>query len=302
MIKFNHIVNTILKEGRIPKNDVYSNIEIDATGFQSKLAEGKIDGLIQEWSGKSWLGGLPADKLRGILDQIASDLVEFPPNSRKEMQGTINSVLAKGVNRKDLQVKLTTKISNLLFTKEFNLIKVKESEGGGEQTVNQTRTGQSPENKVKAAGGELSGERFNAKASWEVLEAEGRKLDGDDRSIFYRVWEVVEPTGAEINPKNINEVYGAIGGELEARKFLQRLVNRNVIVPVDKFTGKEGDEEAGELPDKTDALDRLEDEHIDIYKQLGNFAPPPMGHNGGKYSRDEQDYSGDERVKSAWGF
>ncbi len=290
MIRFNHTVNTVIKEGRLAKNDVYSNIEIDATGFQTKLSEGKVDGLIQEWASKSWLGGIPAEKLRAILDQIAKDLVEFPPTSYEEMQGTISSVISKSVNRKDLQVKLTRKVSNLLTTKEFNLITVKEAESGGEQTVNQNRTGQSPENKVKAVGGGSQGERFNAKASWEVLESEGRKLDGDDRAVFYRVWEVVEPKGAEITPKNIKEVYAAIGGELEARKFLQRLVNRGVLVAADASKEEEEGEGTGEVP----IPDRVEDDNVDVDRELGNFAP--------KYSRDEPDYSGDERVKSAWGF
>lgn len=257
MFKFDYTADKLIKEGRIAKNDVYSNIEIDASGFQTKLQEGKVDGLIQEWSGKSWLGGIPAEKLREIMDKIAADLIEFPPVSYEEMTTTISSAISKFVNRKDLQVKLTRKVSNLLTTEAFNLIKVKEAAPSTERTVSQKRTGQNPGEEPKT--GNAEGTRFNANAAWEVVESEARKLDGDDREIFHRINEVAELNSGEINPKNIKEIYNVIGGELEARKFLQRLVNLSVLVPVDKNSGKEGDEEAGELPDKVEALDRDDD-------------------------------------------
>lgn len=131
MSKFNFLVENMLvdlKEGRIPKSAQFSNIEIDASSFANKLKAGDMNELIEAWSTKKWLGGLPQDKIREILNNIAEDLTEYPPRSYTELWAQIENKVRDGVpTRKDLVQKMTRVTANLLTDPSFGLIKTVEA-------------------------------------------------------------------------------------------------------------------------------------------------------------------------------
>jgi hypothetical protein len=131
MSKFNFLVENMLvdlKEGRIPKSAQFSNIEIDASAFADKLNAGDMNELIEAWSTKKWLGGLPQDKIREILNNLAADLTEYPPRSYTELWAQIETQVREGVpTRKDLVQKMTRVTANLLTDPSFGLIKTVEA-------------------------------------------------------------------------------------------------------------------------------------------------------------------------------
>lgn len=137
MSKFNFLVENMLvdlKEGRIPKSAQFSNIEIDASSFADKLKAGDMNELIEAWSTKKWLGGLPQDKIREILNNLAEDLIEYPPRSYTELWAQIETKVREGVpTRKDLVQKMTRVTANLLTDPSFGLIKTVEAPAETEQ-------------------------------------------------------------------------------------------------------------------------------------------------------------------------
>lgn len=128
MIKFDilceKITSELIKEGRTRKTDRYSNIEIDASAFENKLKAGELDELVKVWSSKSWMGGLPEDKLKSVLTDLAKNLTDTPATSYSDLIGTIESEVGKITNRKDLKVKITRVISNLLTDDAYGLTKI----------------------------------------------------------------------------------------------------------------------------------------------------------------------------------
>jgi hypothetical protein len=124
-----------LNEGRIPKSAQFSNIEIDASAFADKLKAGDMNELIEAWSTKKWLGGLPQDKIREILNNLAADLTEYPPRSYTELWAQIETQVREGVpTRKDLVQKMTRVTANLLTDSSFGLIKTVEAPAETENT------------------------------------------------------------------------------------------------------------------------------------------------------------------------
>jgi hypothetical protein len=131
MSKFNLLVENILtdlNEGRIPKSAQYSNIEIDASSFASKLEAGDMNEFIEAWSSKKWLGGLSQERIKDILKNIADDLTEYPPRSFTELWSQIETKVRDAIpTRKDLVEKITRQISNLLTNPAFGLTKTVEA-------------------------------------------------------------------------------------------------------------------------------------------------------------------------------
>jgi hypothetical protein len=143
MFKFNilceKITSNLLQEGRTRKSEKYSNIEIDSSAFNEKLKQGDLDELIKVWSSKSWMGGLPEDKLKDILNNISDQLLETPPSAYTDLIGTVESKVSEATNRKDLRVKITRVITNLLTDESYGLTKITASPAPKEvtQTVSQ---------------------------------------------------------------------------------------------------------------------------------------------------------------------
>jgi hypothetical protein len=140
MSKFNFLVENMLvdlNEGRIPKSAQFSNIELDASAFADKLKGGDMNELIEAWSTKKWLGNLPQDKIREILNNLAEDLTEYPPRSYTELWAQIESKVREGVpTRKDLVQKMTRVTANLLTDPSFGLIKTVEAPAEEKPQVN----------------------------------------------------------------------------------------------------------------------------------------------------------------------
>lgn len=128
MIKFDilceKITSELVQEGRTRKTERYSNIEIDASAFENKLKAGELDELVKVWSSKSWMGGLPEEKLKSILTDLAKDLTDSPATSYSDLIGTIESQVSNATNRKDLRVKITRVIANLLTDEAYGLTKI----------------------------------------------------------------------------------------------------------------------------------------------------------------------------------
>lgn len=147
MIKFDilceKITSELLQEGRTKKTDRYSNIEIDATAFENKLKSGDLDELVKVWSSKSWMGGLPEDKLKSVLTDLAKNLTDTPATSYSDLIGTIESQVSKITNRKDLRVKITRVISNLLTDDAYGLTKITAAPATKEVTQTVSKAAQS---------------------------------------------------------------------------------------------------------------------------------------------------------------
>jgi hypothetical protein len=147
MIKFDilceKITSEYLQEGRTKKTDRYSNIEIDASAFENKLNQGELDELVKVWSSKSWMGGLPEENLKNILTSISSSLKETPASSYTDLIGTIESEVSKATNRKDLRVKVTRVIANLLTDPGYGLTKITAAPVSKEVTQTVSRAAQS---------------------------------------------------------------------------------------------------------------------------------------------------------------
>lgn len=144
MSKFNILVESLLvdlSEGRIPKSAQYSNIEIDASAFASKLEAGDMDEFVRTWSSKKWLGGLSEDKIKVILKNIAEDLTEYPPRSFTELWSQIETKVRDAIpTRKDLVEKITRQISNLLTNPAFGLTKTVEAPAATEHAGEEKAT------------------------------------------------------------------------------------------------------------------------------------------------------------------
>lgn len=147
MFKFNilceKITSNFLQEGRTRKTEKYSNIEIDASAFNEKLKQGELDELIKVWSSKSWMGGLPEEKLKNILTGISDQLLESPPNAYTDLIGTVESKVSEATNRKDLRVKITRVITNLLTDEGYGLTKITATAAPKEITQTVSRAEQS---------------------------------------------------------------------------------------------------------------------------------------------------------------
>ena len=146
MIKFDilceKITSELIKEGRTKKTDRYSNIEIDASAFENKLNAGDLDELVKVWSSKSWMGGLSEDKLKGILSDLAKELTDTPATSYSDLIGSIESQVSKATNRKDLRVKITRVIANLLTDESYGLTKISAAPVSKEITQTVSRAAQ----------------------------------------------------------------------------------------------------------------------------------------------------------------
>jgi hypothetical protein len=146
MIKFDILcekfTSELVKEGRTRKTDRYSNIEIDASSFENKLKAGDLDELVKVWSTKSWMGGLPEDKLKSILTDLAKDLTDNPASSYTDLIGTIENQVSKATNRKDLRVKITRVVANLLTDDAYGLTKISAAPATKEITQTVSRAAQ----------------------------------------------------------------------------------------------------------------------------------------------------------------
>ena len=140
-ILFEHITS-VLKEGRTKKTDQYSNIEIDASSFENKLKAGDLDELVKVWSSKTWMGGLPEEKLKSILTDLAKELTDSPASSYTDLIGTIENQVGKATNRKDLKVKITRVIANLLTDDSYGLTKISAAPVSKEITQTVSRAAQ----------------------------------------------------------------------------------------------------------------------------------------------------------------
>jgi hypothetical protein len=147
MLKFDilceKITSEVFSEGRTKKTDRYSNIEIDASAFENKLNSGDLDELVKVWSSKSWMGGLPEEKLKGVLTSLAKELTDTPASSYSDLIGNIESQVSQVTNRKDLRIKITRVIANLLTDQAYGLTKITAAPVSKEVTQTVSRSEQS---------------------------------------------------------------------------------------------------------------------------------------------------------------
>jgi len=130
-MKFDVLAESIIRninEGRLSKAEKYSGIDFDSDKFKelvdSKSLDSEIESKILSQKG---LVGLPKEKLDEILNKIADDFSEVPPQTFEEFKEQLTSIVddffkERGPRRAVYVARLAKSIGNVILDKNTGVV------------------------------------------------------------------------------------------------------------------------------------------------------------------------------------
>ena len=130
-MKFDILAESIIRnlnEGRLSKSEKYSGIDFDAEQFKDLVDSKALDSAIEtQILSQKGLAGLSKEKLDEILNKIADEFSEFPPQTFDEFKEQLTSVIDeffvdRGPRRAVYVARLAKSIGNVILDKNTGVV------------------------------------------------------------------------------------------------------------------------------------------------------------------------------------